>query len=174
MQEEELIRILMKTRVGLLGYIQSIVRSAELAEDIFQDVCVIAIEKRASLADRQNVAAWLYKSARFEALNRLRKRAKKELLLSDHLLDLLDAEFQKADDESASHILFDAIRHCVQLLSPSAQLLIQYRYTRGMDYAQIAAEVGRSSNSLYVTFCRIHASLAQCVEKYRREARANG
>jgi len=174
MKEEELIRLLMKTRVGLLGYIQSIVRSAELAEDIFQDVCVIAIEKRASLADRQNVVAWLYKSARFEALNRLRKRAKAELQLSDQLLDLMDVEFQKVEDESDSYILVNAIRHCLQLLSPSAQLLIQYRYTQGMDYSQIAAKVGRSSNSLYVTFCRIHASLARCVEKYRKEANTNG
>ncbi len=173
MKEEELIRIIVKTRVSLLAYIQSIVRNAEWAEDIFQDVCVIAIEKRASLSTHQHVTAWLYKSARFEALNRLRKRSQRELSLSDELLDILDAEFQTMDDEASSWLLLEAVRHCIKLLSPQAQALVQYRYAKGMDYADIAAKLGRAPNSLYVTFCRIHATLGDCVRKYKSTGGAN-
>lgn len=173
MKEDELIRIIIKTRISLLAYIQSIVRNAELAEDIFQDVCVIALEKRALLSRHRNVVAWLYKSARFEALNRLRKRSQRELSLSDELLEVLDAEFRTVDEKTSSRVLLEAVRHCIERLSPSAQVLVQYRYAKGMDYADIAAKLGRPANSLYVTFCRIHAALADCVRKYNLTGGAN-
>ncbi|NNM86627.1 MAG: sigma-70 family RNA polymerase sigma factor [Phycisphaerales bacterium] len=165
MTEESLLRTLMTERVKILAYVNAIARHPDLAEDIFQDICVLALTKRGTLKDESHLLLWLRKTARFETLNRLRKRRERQLTLSDEVLEVLDVQWQQGTPEKAS-ILMDALRHCLELLSPAAMELIRKRYEQGMNYPAIAQLLKRPVNSLYVTFSRIHVSLADCISKY--------
>ena len=162
MDENVLIRVLVAERVKVLGYIQSIVRRPESAEDVFQDVCVLAVQKRQGIEGEAHLLNWLRTTARLTAINVLRKRQERHLSLEDGIIDLLEADWPPHDrDDSAS--LAEALRHCVDLLSPGAHELIRKRYVEGVGYLKLAEGLKRPVNSLYVTFSRIHAALADCI-----------
>lgn len=165
MTEESLLRTLMTERVQILGYILAIARQPELAEDIFQDVCVLALEKRHTIKNEAHLLLWLRKTARFETLNHLRKRQERQLSLTDEVLEALDAQWQQGTPEKAA-VLLEAVRHCLELLSPSALELIRKRYVQEMTYPAMAKLLKRPVSSLYVTFSRIHAAVADCISKH--------
>ncbi|MGC8542035.1 MAG: sigma factor, partial [Phycisphaerae bacterium] len=106
MTEESLLRTLMAERVKILAYVNAIARHPDLAEDIFQDICVLALEKCDTIKDEPHLLLWLRKTARFETLNRLRKRRERQLSLSDEVLEALDIQWQQGAPEKAS-ILMD-------------------------------------------------------------------
>ncbi len=55
MEENAIVRTLVAQRVKVLGYIQSLVRRRHMAEDIFQDVCVLAVEKRHTIQNEAHL-----------------------------------------------------------------------------------------------------------------------
>ena len=74
-------RALLGHRVQLLGYIGSIVRDHHLAEDIFQDVAVLAIQKAAEIEDGTHLYRWFRRTARYRASNVMRNRYQQPRLL---------------------------------------------------------------------------------------------
>src|SRR5262245_31000777 len=101
MDEATITRTLINMRVHLLGYVRSIVRDAHLAEDIFQDVTVLAVRKAKEIENEQHLVAWVQKAARFQSLKALRSRATSPVGFTDATLDLLDEHWRTvtaADD----------------------------------------------------------------------------
>ena len=173
MDENTLVHVLVAERVKTLGFIQSIVRRPEMVEDIFQDVCTLAVQKRAAIDGEVHLMKWLRTTARFVALNALRKRQERHLSLDDALLNTLEAEWQEIDQEDVQQRA-EALRHCLELLSPMARQLVHWRYVEGLDYTRLAAAVKRPVKSLYVTFSRIHVALGDCIHSQLDSERKNG
>ena len=63
---------LMKDRARLIAYIYAIVRDWHLAEDLFQDVSALAIEKHDRIVDSDHLLLWARKAARNKSLEALR------------------------------------------------------------------------------------------------------
>jgi len=66
--------------------------------------------------------------------------------------DLLDAEL-------------DAMRRCMELLSPVDRHLIQERYARKITSQALAAELGRPANTVYKAIHRIRLRLRECIQR---------
>jgi RNA polymerase sigma-70 factor (ECF subfamily) len=158
----DLVRVLVAERVKILAYIDSMIRDEELAEDLFQEVCVLAVEKSASILDETHLVKWLRTTARFNALNAIQKRNKRSLTLPESVLDRLESKWQQRDGAQSSDRA-DALRHCEELLPARTKELLRKRFVEGISYEQLAKGVGRPVNSLYVTFSRIFTSLGNCV-----------
>jgi RNA polymerase sigma-70 factor, ECF subfamily len=159
---DTLMRTLLTERAKVLAYIRAIVRRREWAEDIFQDVCVLALEKQQQIVDERHLLAWMRTTARLRAMNLLRKRDDRLGSLDDRVLDLVDAQWTQQDTRSGSD-LADALAECVRRLTERARALLQARYTEGLTVEQIARQAGRPVASVYVTFSRIHSALSDCV-----------
>jgi RNA polymerase sigma factor (sigma-70 family) len=164
MKEELLVRLLVSERVKVLAFIRSMVRRHELAEDVFQDICVLAIEKRETIRDEAHFLNWLRTAARLRSLNVLRQKGQRHLSLDDDLLESLEVEWEKHDQDD-SEIMSATIRHCVEKLGPAARGLIHRRYVEKAKYPDLAKELNRPVVSLYTTFSRIYAVLADCLSK---------
>lgn len=164
MDQEPLVKELMAERAKVIGFIMVLIGGQNGAEDIFQDVCVLALEKRSAIRDEAHLKAWLRLSSRNLARNWLRKRNRRELPLGDDILDLIEQHWQRRDGERSSAVL-DALDLCLAGLSAKGRDLIERRYIRRTPLADIAAALGRPLGSLYVTFCRLHAALADCVRQ---------
>jgi RNA polymerase sigma-70 factor (ECF subfamily) len=164
MKQELLVRLLVSERVKVLAYIRSMVRRYELAEDVFQDICVLAVEKRESIRDEAHFLNWLRTAARLRSLNVLRQTGQRHLSLDDDLLEVLEPEWE-GHDEDDSEVMAAAIRQCVEKLAPAARGLIHRRYVEKAKYADLAKELNRPVVSLYTTFSRIYAVLADCISK---------
>jgi RNA polymerase sigma-70 factor, ECF subfamily len=164
--------LLLRERVKLLAYITAIVRDDHLAEDVFQEVAVLAVRKRDEIRDDRHFLAWMRLTARHRALKVLRQR-QHFLLLDEDLLDKLDEQWAERDASSASDLV-DALAHCLEGLSPHARNLVRLRYADGISGMRLAEVVDRSLNTVYVTLSRIHRSLGDCIRQRLREGVSHG
>ncbi len=168
-----MIRTLLAEQVKVTAYIQSMVRRPEMADDIFQDVCALAMEKRARINDEDHLRNWMRTTARLQALSALRKRELEHLLLDEKTWDTLESSWQALDETDAS-LYAESLRRCMALLSESHRLLISKRFVDGYDYPRLSAECHRTTKSLYVTFSRIYSFLGKCITERMPPSRGVG
>ena len=162
MDQNTLVRTLVAERVKTLGYINFLVRREDLAEDIFQDICALAVERCDTIKDERHLLGWLRTTARFQSMNARCNVRDKHLAFDENLIELLESDWEEQDAFRGEECMA-ALEHCLGRLSKKARELIQKRYYRHVEYSQLAKELGRPLNSLYVSFSRIHALLAQCI-----------
>jgi RNA polymerase sigma-70 factor (ECF subfamily) len=169
MEQEQVVRVLMRERVKLCAYIWTFLRDDHLCEDVFQDVSVAVLAHLEELEDEVHLLRWLRQAARFRAIDAMRRRRNEPLLFDDDVQQLLDADWANFDPiESAE--LVTALRSCVEKLSPYARKLIELRYSAGLSGAQIANMVNRNLNTVYVALTRIYRGLGDCIRHRTRMA----
>jgi RNA polymerase sigma factor (sigma-70 family) len=160
--QDTLVRTLLAERVKVLGYIQSLIRRPDLAEDIFQHVCAAAVEKRELIESEAHLMNWMRLAARRQVMNVVRKRQEHHVSLDADVLELMEPVWRQNDAvESAARA--EALRSCLSLLSKSHQDLVHKRFVDNYDYDRLASEIHRTVGSLYVTFSRIYAVLGKCI-----------
>ncbi len=160
--QDQLIRLLIAERSKVLAYIRSIVRREHLAEDVFQDVSMLAIRKQDEIQDELHFLKWIRKASRLEALNALRRTRARELSLDDKVLDDLESQWEHYDDESGTRVS-EALDQCLAALPPAAQRIIRERYESGRSVTDLAKLMGRQVDSLYVAISRIYRALSDCL-----------
>lgn len=156
--------VLLRDRAKLLAYIGAIVRDSHIAEDVLQEVSVLAIEKQEQIKDEQVLLPWLRVAARFRSLKAIEKIGKRPALMDGQMLDALEPHWQEVDHLTAQETN-KALDDCVKQLAPQAQRLIELRYGAGLGVRDIGQQLGRKTDTLYKSFTRIHAALQRCMRK---------
>lgn len=158
------LRVLMRERERLFAYVWSLVGDADLAEDVLQEVSILATEKGTDVADEERLAVWLRRTARFKSLEELRRKRRAPLPLDEDVIDLLDPHW--ADEETASEArTAEALRTCVDRLTPHSRRIVTLRYVDGLRSGAIAAMLGRKAATVYQALTRIHRALDDCVRR---------
>lgn len=170
--QDRLLRLLLAHRAMLIGYIYAIVRDGHLAEDIFQNVSILVLRKGGDVADEAGFAPWARKVARFEALNAARK-ARRSSALDESILDALEPHWESADASEPSREV-DALRRCVDKLSPGARQIVDMRYRDNLSGDRLARALAKPLNTIYVALARAHKALGECVRMRLREQGAAG
>jgi RNA polymerase sigma-70 factor (ECF subfamily) len=159
---EQLVRVLLRDREALFAYCWSILRNDDLAEEVFQELSALAVQKRETIVDEQHLAGWLRLAARNKAQELIRARGSAPTLLDDELLDKLETDWRRWD-ATPSATLLHLLRQCLMGLGESARELIDLRYGQGLKSAQVAEQMNRNVKSVYVALTRIHVKLGDCV-----------
>jgi len=163
-EHDMMVRMLLADRDKLHAYIWAIVRDDHIAEDVFQDVSLLAINKRDEIDGESHFPAWVRAAARNKSLQALRQRGRGPAILDGALLDLLEGEWSRYDEARSSEMA-EALRGCVEKLSPYAKQLVDMRYGDGAKPAAIAEQLGRKVTTVYVALTRTHKSFAECVQQ---------
>lgn len=163
-EREDLMRVLLADRSKLLAYAFSITRDPHMAEDIYQDVSILALSKTEQIESVAKLPAWLRATARFRAMQLMKKQRGRSLTMDQHLLDLLESDWAEFD-RIPSHDATDAVRACVEHLSPYARSLVDLRYGQNLTSSQIAARLHRRVGTIYVALTRLHRTLADCIRR---------
>lgn len=158
------VRIVMRERVKVFAYIWSIVRDEHLAEDVFQEVAMLVLEKREELRDPEALPVWMRRTARHRAMQALRRQARRPRPLDEAVLDRLEATWDRYDHDQASDRV-EALRECLAKLTPRAQQVMKLRYADGLSGQELARSTGRKLESVYMALSRIHNRLADCVRR---------
>lgn len=153
---------LLRDRAKLLAYIGAIVRDPHIAEDVLQEVSMLALEKQDQIKDEQMLLPWLRVAARFKSLKAIEKRGRSPKLMDGQLLDLMEPHWQEVDRLSIQETN-RALHRCIDRLAPQAQRLIELRYGAGLSVREISKQLSRKTDTLYKTFTRIHAALHRCM-----------
>ena len=171
--QEHLVKRLLSQRGRLIGYITTIVRDHHLAEDVFQEVALLVIRKSDQLHDDDTFVGWLFRAARFEALNAARKRRRGPQLMDENILDLLDDHWlPQAHEDDGFERLTPALRACIEHLTERSRRLVNLRYGRGLSGKELAAKLQRPINTVYVALTRIHRTLLTCVTRTLKKQEA--
>jgi RNA polymerase sigma-70 factor (ECF subfamily) len=165
--QDQLVRLLISERGKVLAYIRSIVRSEHLAEDVFQDISILAIRKQNEIQNEVHFLKWVRTASRLEALNAVRKAKVRELTLDDKVLDDLESGWDRHDDDPDARVR-TALDECLAGLSPAAQRILRERYESGRSVGELAKIMGRQVDGLYVAISRIYRTLSDCVTRRTR------
>ena len=163
-EQQLLLRRVLGERVKVVAFIRSIVRRRDLAEDIFQDLCVLVLQKRDELREVKHLSRWLRVAGRQLAMNELRKHANRSLLLGDKINELMEPHWRELDligDLGRG----DALASCLKRLTGAEMELVNGRYVEELSSPQLASRLGRPVSSLYTSFSRIHKKLAECITR---------
>ncbi|MBI1373521.1 MAG: hypothetical protein GC159_12400 [Phycisphaera sp.] len=171
-EQDTIVRVLVRDRAVLLAYIWAIVRDNHLAEDILQDVSVLAVNKRDEITDEEHLHGWLRQTARYKSLTALDKRESSPMRLDDRVLEALEAGWRSESADGGTADLVDALQHCLGKLSGYAKHLVELRYAEGLSGQKLADAVDRNLNTVYVALTRIHRSLGDCVRQQVNEQQA--
>jgi len=159
----QVLRLLLVRRRELLAYIRAIVRDADLAEDVYQEVCVAVLRRQNEIVAGDALEAYFRKVARHAALAALEKRGRSPNSVSSELLESLDRAWSAPSAPESSRV--EMLQRCMQKLPPRSKQLLEYRYQKQLTGKHLAEKIGSTPESAYVALSRIHRALRECVAR---------
>jgi len=148
----------------LLGYLHSLVRDLDHAEDLFQQTAVILWKKFDEYDGQRSFLSWACGVGRFEAMNFLRARGRDKLTFSDEL-NLLIVEAHEAFPDDEHEERKAALTECVEKLRPADRELLREVYATGTSPTTVAERLGRIPQSVQNSLRRIRRVLFECIER---------
>lgn len=151
-------------------YVTALLPSANDASDVLQETSMVLWRKFDSFELGTNFFAWASKIARLQVMKYRDRQSRSARLFDTNLLEMIAVE---ASDEQFLRIMpLQALESCLGKLSETDRSLIRRRYQPGTSVQELAAEIGRTANSLSKTLGRIRRALLECVDRtLAREAR---
>jgi RNA polymerase sigma-70 factor (ECF subfamily) len=167
METDQLVRVLMAERNKLLAYAWSITGDFATAEDVVQEVALLAMDKGREVADEARLRVWLRRSARFKALEALRAKRRAPPPFSEEVLEKLEAHWEPygPPGEMAEATVAELLRACYRKLSGNQRRLLSLRYAKGLHSGEIAAQLDMKVETVYRALTRAHRNLADCVQE---------
>jgi RNA polymerase sigma-70 factor (ECF subfamily) len=133
------------------------------ASDVLQDTSMILWRKFDTFQLGTNFFAWACKIARLQVMKFRERQGRSARIFDAHLLEKLAVE--AADSDMVGSVSLQALESCLAKLSENDRILIRRRYQPGANVRQLAAEIGRTANSLSKSLGRIRRSLLECVDR---------
>lgn len=148
----------------LLGYIYSLVRDLDDADDLFQQTSLVLWDKFDQFDPTRSFASWACGFARYEVLNFLRARSRDRLYFSDELsLALIEAQ-QDLERERLEERR-EALAGCMKKLRDCDKELLEACYGPAGGVREVAMARGRPAQSVHNSLRRIRRALFQCVHR---------
>lgn len=173
MSESRLVRDFLENRGMVLGFLFSLTRDADLAEEIFQEVGLRVVEQAARAVDVQTFGPWVREIARNLVVDHYRRRP------SAPLTEGMAAVVCQAFDEHEPGA--DALRlrqkylvECLGTLSGKVREAVERRYRDRLPLADVANRIGWGVNSVKVALSRARKALLDCTRAKLREAAHHG
>jgi RNA polymerase sigma-70 factor (ECF subfamily) len=156
--------LLRQHQTQLFGYIYSLVRDLDDADDLFQQTSLVLWDKFEQFDASKSFVSWACGVARYEVLNFLRARSRHRLYFSDEL-NLALIEAQESLEEEQLEERRDALAGCMKKLRQRDQELLEACYGRSVCIPEVARDWGRSSQSIHNSLRRIRRVLFECVRR---------
>lgn len=171
---QSLARLLLRHRDGLFAFIFSLVRNPVDAEDLFQQVSLVILQKEKDGILVEKFPAWSREIARRTILDYWKSNRREVLCLSEESIAAVEAAFSRHEKESdnGSASLMERLRRCLEDLPGHLRSLISLRYDEGLSMSDIARRLGRSAGAVQVALSRTRSRLLDCTERMEPEGTA--
>ena len=171
---QELGALLLKHRHVLLGFVLSLTRDYDIAEEIVQEVSLTVVRAASRGVTPNDFPAWVLGLARNRVADHYRARIRDRRLLQKlfHLADVASHAFL-AQPPALDEQRLRYLRQCMDRLRGRGRRMVDARYVRSLSVTEIAAELSWKPRSVSVALSRLRKLLVACVErKLRSEAHA--
>jgi RNA polymerase sigma-70 factor (ECF subfamily) len=152
---------------GLRYFIRSLGVNEAWVDDLAQETFVIAHRKWDELDHPDNAPAWFRGIARNLVLNELTKVGRRQRLLDEKVTSLLLAAEPTLPAPGViqdAEIRHEALRACLDGLSPNVRKIINARYYDDRNSTQIGDEFSMNPASVRKMLFLARKSLADCLE----------
>ncbi len=161
-KSKKFMALLVPNQRRIHAYILCLIPNSSDADDILQETLAELWNKFEDFTEGSNFIAWSLTIARYKTLSFRQKNKNSKVIFSDHINELLDSESEKGLDDAQREIGF--LKRCMEKLSSKQKDYVLMRYEQELTLRQIASRVGVSMQAVHKSICRIHTSLARCVE----------
>ncbi len=147
----EFAALLRQHQTQLFGYIYSLVRDLDDADDLFQQTSLVLWDKFERFDHAKQFINWACGVARYEVMNFLRSRSRNRLYFTDELsLGLIEA--QEALEDERLEERRDALSGCMTKLRERDRELLEACYGRSACIQEVARMWGRSTHSIHNSY----------------------
>jgi RNA polymerase sigma-70 factor, ECF subfamily len=150
---------------GVRAFLAVRVETPHDADDLAQEVFLIAHRRIAELDAAQPLGPWLRTVAHYLLLNHRRKKAKQPVSATDALREFADETLAVAEAGPDDEERFVALQQCLEQLDAPARELIQLRYQQGLGLAELAERLRRKHSALTMALHRLRQLLRACIEQ---------
>jgi RNA polymerase sigma-70 factor (ECF subfamily) len=166
MAEEPLIKQLLSRQGLFMGYLMAMTHDLGAAEEIFQNVAVVVLE-RGPQEKIRDFHAWAKEIVRRQALHYLRQKSESSTRVRPVAPELLDglslALEEDAWDESAAPAEREALADCLKGLAPHARRMMVLRYEKRASFDEIARSLDATAQAVQRALSRIRKTIHDCV-----------
>jgi RNA polymerase sigma-70 factor, ECF subfamily len=146
----------------LYGYVFTLLRNHQDAQDVFQQTSLILWEKFDEFQPDTNFLTWACTVARFKALDFQKQQRRYRVHFSEAFqLRLADLHTSIPSDELEARSV--ALEGCVDKLPPSQRDMLRQCFAEDRSVAEVAKELGRTTHSVYSSLRNIREKLLDCV-----------
>ncbi|MEM7396853.1 MAG: sigma-70 family RNA polymerase sigma factor [Verrucomicrobiota bacterium] len=156
-------RLLAEHESAIFGYILSLLPNWQDAQDVYQETSVVLWRKFDAFEKGTSFIRWACAAARFNVLNKMKKRGRERYVFSNELLDAMaDESLEEIERLEAER---QALHVCLQKLPESDHAMVKQCYTPGHSIKKVAQTLNKTPNSVYKWLNRIRGGLLQCIER---------
>jgi len=161
---QDITEYLLQNRMMLTSYLYAVTRNFHLSEDVFQEVCVKAVSQEDHFKSREHLLMWFRVTGRNCAIDMIRTREGRYVGLSEEMLGLVEANWDRSDDLSREALL-KTLEECMTRLTPRNMRIVKLRYFENRSGREVAELMGQKLESAYQAIGRIHRSLGECISQ---------
>jgi RNA polymerase sigma-70 factor, ECF subfamily len=160
---EEFVELSSSHQRQLLGYIFTLVRNMDDAEDLLQQTSLILWRKFDDYQPGTDFMRWACCIAHLEVLSFLRRRQRDSLHLDEQLLmQLADTRLGRAKRYEQYR---EGLQRCRERLTATDRELLELCYGGTLSTKEIAVKLDRSADSIYHSLQRIRRVLFDCITR---------
>lgn len=171
MHAHELFEILVRENAGMLnGYIRSVVRDGNVADDLFQETMLTAWRRLDDYDRTRPFGPWLRGIAARVMLAWRRQRARAFALCDEDILEHLGARCESIHLQPGDtwEEKLECLRACVESLPVPYRDAIQRRYAVDAEAEAVAQSLQISTETLKKRLQRGRARLMECLQRKLR------
>jgi len=146
----------------LYAFILSLTADPHVADEVLQETNVALLRKEADFEPGTNFQAWACGQAFYQVLAHRKTRQRSRLVFDDEMLQSLAAQGERLAEQQEARR--NALRSCLQKLSPHQSELLQQRYS-GDSVSKMASQSRRSVGTISQTLYRLRQMLKECIEQ---------
>jgi RNA polymerase sigma-70 factor (ECF subfamily) len=156
-------RLLVRFDRPLLRYIMTFIPRRDDAEEVLQRTATVIWEKFEEFDREREFLPWALRVAYFEVLNFRKQVARDRLVFCEETIAALAETRQSL--ASRLEAQRQALRLCLNELSPDDQALLKRRYGDAETIAALADERGKTAKALYRRLDRLREAITRCAQR---------
>ena len=164
-RQEEFINLLADCQHRVRATVYAIIHNIHDVEEVYQQACLVMWRKFDTYQPGSQFVKWACSIAYLEVKKFLSQRHR-GTRFSEKFLEGFVA-WETALPADAGNLSIQALYACMERLNASDRRLLQLRYWESRTVIEIAAELGRTPQSVSNTLGRIRAQLMECVKQIR-------
>ena len=160
-----------QSRPAVFAYLTATIYDFHRAEDLLQEVAVAVASQFHSYDRERSFLAWSIGIARNRVLLYFREQARdRQHFAEATLMTLSNAAVAVAEEDDGSRR--EALQHCLAKTVGRRRRILDLRYSGGLSIAEIASQLGTTSNAVKITLHRVRTTFEQCIQRRLAQERS--